>query len=333
MALVSSVFVLYMFDVGIFVADVVFVFVFVVGAYNGVVLKFYMERVEGFYLIKVLSVIIMLTSLSFTTMMIYEEVENNNHNNNNNNNNNNNSTTTAMHTVLVRTVSVASFAERINLSVAVLLACVAFQYLISENLPKTGYMTTMDNLLMTSFITIFAGALETVLCRLLSKHNMDEASEMLDDVCLIAFPVLFFIVQGTYSLHAVLHRYRERMKAETCEDRGVAKSLLISHVDSVEEVNTHRGFVKSHNAQTIDLMEDAIDDVNVVDQFLKETEEMAPMELLRSAHHAHDHDHDGHRTLQGSHHTGSHSSSSRSLFGPGVKPPGIVNTGIMNTGL
>ena len=33
----------------------------VLGSYNGVVLRFYMEREESFYLIKVLSIIVMLT--------------------------------------------------------------------------------------------------------------------------------------------------------------------------------------------------------------------------------------------------------------------------------
>ena len=107
----------------------------VLGSYNGVVLRFYMEREESFYLIKVLSIILMLTAMSWTTMMVYESKK-----------------MVSLNGTLTgatrRVVSVASFTERINLSCAVLLACVAFQYLISENLPKTGYMTTMDKLLM-----------------------------------------------------------------------------------------------------------------------------------------------------------------------------------------
>ena len=62
---------------------------------------------------------------------------------------NNNGTLTG---ITRRVVGVQSFTDRINLACAVLLACVAFQYLISENLPKTGYMTTMDNILMCVFL-------------------------------------------------------------------------------------------------------------------------------------------------------------------------------------
>ena len=93
---------------------------------------FYLEREEGYYIVKVLTIIIMLTAISWCTMMIYTEEEN--------------FVVAANGTRtmdITRTISVDSFVNRINLSCAVLLACVAFQYLISENLPKTGYMTTM----------------------------------------------------------------------------------------------------------------------------------------------------------------------------------------------
>ena len=43
------------------------------------------------------------------------------------------------------------FAERLSTICEVLLACVAFQYLIDGTIPKMGYLTSMDYLLLTSF--------------------------------------------------------------------------------------------------------------------------------------------------------------------------------------
>ena len=40
------------------------------------------------------------------------------------------------------------FAERISLLAEIMLACVAFQYLIDESIPKLGFLTTIDELLM-----------------------------------------------------------------------------------------------------------------------------------------------------------------------------------------
>ena len=44
----------------------------VLGSYNGVVLRFYMEREESFYLIKVLSIIVMLTGNKKKKYLFFE---------------------------------------------------------------------------------------------------------------------------------------------------------------------------------------------------------------------------------------------------------------------
>ena len=239
----------------------------VLGNYNGIVLKYYMERVEGFYLIKILSIIAMLTAMSWCTMMIYEleEVQLSN------------GTFTGE---TVRTVSVTSFTDRINLSCAVLLACVAFQYLISDNLPKTGYMTTMDSLLMTSFVTIFAGALETTICRSYSAVGQHSVAEALDSWCLIIIPVCFGVSWFIYIFTAIMKRRSDRWHAANSPSIGVCESLLISHMDKVKEVVSEEGWKQSHSRSNIHLIEDNIDDVNVVDDFEKEIKQHNPKIIL-----------------------------------------------------
>ena len=117
-----------------------------IGTYNGVMFSFYLERESGYYVIKVLTITSMLTAMSWCTMLIYDTKE----------------LVVATlqnetrrlalleppRTSSIRTIGVSAFVNRINFSCAVLLAIVAFQYLISATLPKTGYMTTMDKLLM-----------------------------------------------------------------------------------------------------------------------------------------------------------------------------------------
>jgi hypothetical protein len=257
----------------------------VLGSYNGVVLRFYMEREESFYLIKVLSIILMLTAVSWTTMMVYESKK-----------------MVSLNGTLTgatrRVVSVASFTERINLSCAVLLACVAFQYLISENLPKTGYMTTMDKLLMCSFVTIFMGALETVVCRLFSSYDRHDVAEAVDAWSVWIIPAIYVTVSFGYVVEAVVHRRGDRLDASRPSSIGVHDSLmLITHAAEVAKVASEQGWREAHSESATHLVEETIDDVNVVDEFMKETEEIVPGVVVGGKHH----------------HT-----SSRSLFGNGV---------------
>jgi hypothetical protein len=258
-----------------------------VGPYNGLEFKFHLEREEGFYVVKILSIIAMLTAMSFCTMMIYDfddaemadvgvkaaaaaaaaaiaAADNQ----------------TQTLTGGLRYIGVGTFTDRINLSCAVLLACVAFQYLISENLPKTGYMTTMDNLLMTSFTTIFGGALETVIVRALSAHGNHALGEQIDRAMIFVAPAAYALVSAGFIISAIMGRRRERhatIQRRKSKQNGVDPSLLIANTAAVQSVVSASGFRQMHSSDDRHLVEEVIDDVNAVEAFEREATKILPV--------------------------------------------------------
>ena len=53
------------------------------------------------------------------------------------------------------------FPDRLNTSITLILASVAFLYVASESLPKISYLTLLDKMMLFSFIMLFATALES----------------------------------------------------------------------------------------------------------------------------------------------------------------------------
>lgn len=189
-------------------------------------------------------------------------------------------------------------------------------------------MTTMDNILMCSFITIFMGALETVVCRVFSSYNYHETAgeffndcvgepskylflsqsyvsyqhinsffsflynepmmfaESIDAWSLIIIPALFVAVSSALIVEAIRHRRAERLEASHPHARGVHDSLmLITHAEEVAKVDSKEGWRDAHNEGTAHLVEETIDDINSVDEFMKETKEILPVEGEQQHHH------------------------------------------------
>jgi hypothetical protein len=260
-----------------------------VGPFNGLEFKFHLEREEGFYVIKILSIIFMLTAMSFTTMMIYDSTDGDVYLSSSSSSEDGGNGGGGVYLAAngtetvpgVRYIGVRSFTERINLSCAVLLACVAFQYLISENLPKTGYMTTMDHLLMTSFITIFGGALETVIVRSLSAYGNHMLGTQVDRAALFIAPIVYGLISLKYSLHAAMSRRKDRLaviRRGESKQNGVDQSLFLENTAAVKAVTTKTGFIEMHSAEDRHLVEEMIDDVNAVDEFEMEATKVMPVQ-------------------------------------------------------
>ena len=65
---------------------------------------------------------------------------------------------------------VEDFADRINICLTLILAAVAFLYVVGEQLPKVPYLTLLDKLLLISFFFIFLGGVETLVAFLVKTH-------------------------------------------------------------------------------------------------------------------------------------------------------------------
>lgn len=84
--------------------------------------------------------------------------------------------------------------NRSAVSVTLLLATVAFSYVVSGITPRISYLTLLDWFLFGSFVLIFLSCLETAVVYLLRRRGMDAAGTLrIDRWSLAVFPVIFLL--------------------------------------------------------------------------------------------------------------------------------------------
>ena len=89
-----------------------------------------------------------------------------------------------------------SLASRMRVSATAFLTIVAYQFAISNSLPKVAYLTTMDRLMIASFILIALSALQNMVVRSVFRDNRDSA-DTVDRLSRWLFPVAFGTVIAT----------------------------------------------------------------------------------------------------------------------------------------
>ncbi|MGK7938265.1 MAG: hypothetical protein AB4206_21075 [Xenococcaceae cyanobacterium] len=123
--------------------------------------KFLMQikliRRPGFYLWKVIIPLIILVIISWSVFWMAEE----------------------------------SLADRISFSLTGILTVVAYQFLISENLPNISYLTLMDAILSLSFVAIALTVAENIVVNWLNTGNLKFLAIKLDRTCQLAFPSIY----------------------------------------------------------------------------------------------------------------------------------------------
>ena len=142
-------------------------------------------------------------------------------------------------------VGAERYSERLEFIAGILLACVAFQYMIGESIPKLGILTTMDWLLMSSYITLFAMSLETFVVH---HYSLDgsQYGRRLDWYGGILVPLLYLLMQSFHILNAVCMR-RVRL-TKLSKQVGVAPNMLRKNVVSAERIKNH-GAAKKANTK------------------------------------------------------------------------------------
>ena len=116
------------------------------------------------------------------------------------------------------------FAERISLLAEIMLACVAFQYLMDESIPKLGFLTTIDELLMSSYIVMFLMALQSFIILNMSRQEMNVMAGTIDYWCSVATPIFYCLLQSFHMIRAM--RDREKKIKKAIEKAGVEGSLV-----------------------------------------------------------------------------------------------------------
>ncbi|MDX2470776.1 MAG: hypothetical protein QNL04_09415, partial [SAR324 cluster bacterium] len=95
-----------------------------------------------------------------------------------------------------------SLADRMSVSLTGILTIVAYQFLISEILPRVPYFTFMDAILMLSFGLIALTILVNIIINISDLGGNDSTSLSIDRACRVLFPAFYF---GALAIMAVVY--------------------------------------------------------------------------------------------------------------------------------
>ncbi len=86
----------------------------------------------------------------------------------------------------------SSLGDRISVSFIGILTSVAYQTVMSDNLPRIAYVTLMHGFLNLAFLTMCATVVINLVVGALDKKGMSKAGDLLDRRCRWIFPVTYF---------------------------------------------------------------------------------------------------------------------------------------------
>lgn len=86
----------------------------------------------------------------------------------------------------------SSLGDRISVSFIGILTAVAYQTVMSDNLPRIAYFTLMHGFLTLSFVTMCVTAVINLVVGALDKKGMQSAGDRLDRRCRWIFPIAYF---------------------------------------------------------------------------------------------------------------------------------------------
>ena len=83
-------------------------------------------------------------------------------------------------------------ADRMSVSLTGLLTIVAYQFVVSDGLPKVSYFTLMDGILTLSFVMMALTIMQNIYVNTLYLHEKQETAANWDKLCRWLFPVSYF---------------------------------------------------------------------------------------------------------------------------------------------
>jgi len=92
------------------------------------------------------------------------------------------------------TFFLADYTKRIEVTAANMLAFIAFNFTVSDDLPHLGYLTLMDVIMISIFIQSVLGVVLNVYLKRLELSGRKALAERIDKYTLLAFPVVFVLV-------------------------------------------------------------------------------------------------------------------------------------------
>ncbi len=85
------------------------------------------------------------------------------------------------------------FGRRVEVSSATLLTFVAFNFTVADNLPRIGYLTFMDALLIGAFVASVIVVIYNVILKRLETDGRGELAHRIDKPMIWFYPILFIL--------------------------------------------------------------------------------------------------------------------------------------------
>lgn len=100
--------------------------------------------------------------------------------------------------LLIITVSWVTFflkdyTKRIDISGANLLVFIAFNFTIASDLPRLGYLTLLDTMLIVAFVVTTLTVICNVVLKRLDTHGRTELTEEIDSYIIPGYPIFYFL--------------------------------------------------------------------------------------------------------------------------------------------
>lgn len=94
------------------------------------------------------------------------------------------------------TFFIGDFAKRVDVVVANLLVFVTFNFTVSNDLPRLGYLTLLDTVLISTFAVTSLIIVLNVYLQWLRRHDRDQQAAQIDRVAIWAYPLGFFALNA-----------------------------------------------------------------------------------------------------------------------------------------
>lgn len=112
-------------------------------------------------------------------------------------------------------IPASDFCDRINSTLTLFLAEVAFLFVIADKLPQVSYLTVMDRIILGSFVLLFSTAFESVIAYAFVAENKffssslgpnNDKAELVDMVSAVIFPLAFLFLHVVSIWQAIRKR-------------------------------------------------------------------------------------------------------------------------------
>ncbi len=98
-------------------------------------------------------------------------------------------------------VDPSNLSPQLSLSGTSMLTVIAYQFTMNELLPRVGYLTSMDMLVLSSSLLVFLALVEALVSGRLADNGYVEKAKKLDQVSRWLFPSTYLVILAVFLIH------------------------------------------------------------------------------------------------------------------------------------